>query len=151
LRAVANQDQLHRGGRQRERADGQVRTLDAFETADEQQVIAERARAQLLGQHRWMVERLRRDAVETAQPVGRVLRVGKDVAAFAEHLGIELDQPLAQPDIGFVVLEVAVRRSAELVGDAVLVDHPGDLAWMAREVGRKPRRDHQVDWTGLAG
>ena len=50
---------------------------------------------------------------------------------------IELDQPLAQADVGLGVLEVAVRRAAQLVGGAVLVDHPRDLARVPREVGRE--------------
>jgi hypothetical protein len=127
------------------RADGQVRPLDGFEPANQEHVVAVGAGAQLLGQYRRMVQRLCRHAVEPLQPARGVLRVGKHPAAFAEHLRVELDQPLAQADVGFVMLEVAVRSAAQLVGGTMLMDDPGDLARMACEVGREPGGDQQVD------
>ena len=66
-------------------------------------------------------------------------------AALAEHLGVEPDQRVAQPDVLLVVAEVAVRRAAQLVGGAVLVNQPGDLVRVADEVGRELRGDHEID------
>ena len=92
-----------------------------------------------------MVERLGRQAVELRQPLRGVARVGEDRPALAEHLGVELDQAVAQPDVRLDVAEVAVLGAAQLVRGAVLMDQPRDLARMAHEVGRKLRGDHQID------
>ena len=92
-----------------------------------------------------MVQRLGGQAVVARQPRGGVARVGEQPRRFAEHLGVERHQPVAQPDVGFRVRELAVRRAAEIVDRAVLMEQPGDLVRMAHEVGRKLGRDHRVD------
>ena len=52
-----------------------------------------------------MVERLGREAVVLRQALRGVARVGEDRAALAEHLGVELDQPVAQADVRFDVVK----------------------------------------------
>ena len=92
-----------------------------------------------------MVQRARQDAVELLETTGGVLRVGKDVAAFAEHAPIEIEQLAAEAHVSFRVFEIAVRRTAQFVRHAVLMDHPRNLARVAGEVAGKPGRNQQVD------
>ena len=65
--------------------------------------------------------------------------------AFAKHAAIEIKQRAPQSDVRLSVVKIAYGCSAQLVSRAVLVDDPGHLAWMPREVRGKPRRDQQID------
>ena len=134
----------------RQRGDREIDALHAFEPADDQGVVAVRSRAQTIGERRRMVQAFGGDAVERLEASCGVARVGEDVAAFAEHPRVELEQFPAQTDVGFGVLEVAVRRAAQLVRGAMLVDHPGDLARVAGEIGREARGDQQIDRLAVA-
>ena len=92
-----------------------------------------------------MIQRLGVQAIVAGEPVGGVLRVGEEPPALAQHLAIERDQPIAEPDVALDVVEVAVDRARELVAGAVLVDQPRHLVRMADEVGRELGADGQVD------
>ena len=92
-----------------------------------------------------MVERLGDQAVVLRQPRRGVARVAEQPLRFGQHLGVQPDQPIAQPDVGFGVGELAERGAAQIVNRAVLVEQPGHLVRMADEVGRKLGRDHRVD------
>ena len=87
-----------------------------------------------------MIQRLGREAVELFQPVRRVPRVREERAGIRRASRVSRrDQRVAQADVALGVIEVAVRRAAQLVGRAVLVDQPRDLVRMADEVGRELR------------
>ena len=55
----------------------------------------------------------------------------------------------AKSDISLGVLEVAVGCAAQLVGGAMLMDHPRHLVGMAREVGGKARGDQEINWLAV--
>ena len=96
-------------------------------------------------QPRRVVQRRDVEAVVAAGARGGVGRVGEPPLALTEHRGVERDQPLAHRDVVFDVEEVAVARAGQLVRRAVLMDEPHDLVRVTHEVGRKLRRDHEVD------
>ena len=64
--------------------------------------------------------------------------------------GVEVDDLLPEPDVPVHVGEVAVGRAAELVGGPVLVNEPGHLVGVAREVRWELRPDDQVDRRAVA-
>ena len=70
--------------------------------------------------------------------------------ALAEHLAIERDQPIAQPDVAFDVVEIAVDRPGQLVAGPVLVDQPRHLVRVADEIRRELGPDGQVDAGAVA-
>ena len=57
---------------------------------------------------------------------------------------------VAERDVALGVIELAVRRAAQIVGGAVLMEQPGDLVRMAGEVGRELRGDDAVDRLAVA-
>src|SRR6185312_1113384 len=144
-RTFADDDQAPAPIDVRERVDDELDAFVAFEPPDREEVIAVRSALQLSGQRRRMVERLRPQSVVSRDPFRGVARVAEDRAGLAERLRVELDEPIAQPHVGGIVRELAVRRAAEIVDRAVLVEEPGDLAGMPDEVGGKLRRDREVD------
>ena len=70
--------------------------------------------------------------------------------ALAEHARVELEELAPQANVHLGVLEIAVRRSAQFVSGAMLMDHPGDFARMPSEVGRKPSGDQEIDGFAIA-
>ncbi len=132
----------------RHRGDREIHALDALEPADDQHVVAVRPHAQPIGQRRRMIQALGGDAVERLEPSRGVVRVGEHATAFAEHLRVELEQLLAEADVGLAVLEVAVGRAAQLVRGAMLVDHPRDLARVPGEIRRESGWRSADRWAG---
>ena len=127
------------------RADDQVHTLVGFEPAHGKHVVAAGTGAQPSGEWRRMVERLRRDAVEARQPRRGIAAVREQPDRFTEHFVVEGDEPVAEPDVRFVVGEFAVRRADQVVDGAVLVKQPRHLVRMPDEVGGKFGRNHRID------
>jgi hypothetical protein len=97
-----------------------------------------------------MIQAFSRDAIECLQPPRGVVRVREDMATLAEHSRVELEQLAPQTDVHLGVLEVAVRRAAQFVGGAMLMDHPGDFARMPGEVGGKSSGDEEIDRLAVA-
>src|SRR5262245_50881765 len=97
-----------------------------------------------------MVEGVGSETVEFSQTACGVARIRENRPTLLQHLGVEAHQPVAQTDVGLDVAEVAVRCAAQLVRRAVLMNQPGDLAWMAYEVGRELRGDDQIDRPAVA-
>ena len=97
-----------------------------------------------------MVERRRRQAVVFLEARRHGARDRIEPAALAEHLFVERHQPIAQSDVDFFVAEVAVGGAAQLVGRAVLVHEPADLARVPREIGGELGRDDQIDRAAVA-
>ena len=77
-----------------------------------------------------MVERLGGEAVVAREPRRGVAGVGEQARRLAEHVAVEPDQAVAQPDVALGMREFAVRRAEQVVDRAVLVEQPGDLARM---------------------
>ena len=122
-----------------------VDALDGFEAADRQHVVAERARLQFAGERRRMVQRLGGQAVVAREPRGRVAGVAEEARDSVSAPRSSAISVVAQPDVGFGVVELAVRRAAEIVDRAVLMEQPGDLVGVPGEVGRELGRDDRVD------
>src|SRR5262249_7430082 len=97
-----------------------------------------------------MVQRLGRDSVVLLHSARRVRSVRKHPAALAERFRVEPDERVAESDVALVVTEVAVDRAAWRRRRAGLVNQPRRLARRAREVGRKLRRDDEVDRPSVA-
>ena len=133
------------------RAHDQVDPLDRLEPTDGEDVVAVRSRRQAAGERRRMVERRRRQAVELLEASGDTTGIGEDPPGFRQHPAVEADQRVPHADIHVIVGELAVGRAAKLIGRPVLVNEPGHLARMPHEVGRKPRRDHEIHIVGSRG
>ena len=67
-----------------------------------------------------------------------------------EHLPIEIDERLTNPDVFVFVREIAVLRSGELVGGPVLMDQPRDFVRVADEIRGELRADDEVDRFAVA-
>ena len=92
-----------------------------------------------------MIERLDRESVETRRPLRRVRRVREDSSAFAEHRRVEADYSFAQRDVFIGMREITEWRACQFIGGAMLMDEPGDLVWMAREVRRELGGNDEID------
>jgi hypothetical protein len=91
-----------------------------------------------------VVERLALDPVVAAQALGHRLRVGEDLARLRDELIVAVADPLAQARAVGVRREVVERRAPEVVGRAVLVEYPEDLARVRDRVGRELHPDDEV-------
>ena len=97
-----------------------------------------------------MIQRLGVQAIVAGQAAGGVAGVGEQAPALAEHLAIERDQPIAQPDVALDMLEIAVDGAGQLVAGPVLVDQPRHLVRMADEIRRELGADGQIDAGAVA-
>ena len=131
-------------------ADGEIDALHVFDPSDHEHVVTVRSLTQTVRERRRMIQAFGGHAVEGPQPPRGVIRIREHMPALAEHARVELEQLAAKSDISLGVLEVAVGCAAQLVGGAMLMDHPRHLAGMAREVGRKARGDQEIDWLAVA-
>ena len=134
----------------RHRLDGEVGALDRLQPSDREDVITVGSRPDPLRQLGRMIQRLCAQAVVAREPVGCVLGVGEEAVAFAQHRGVQPQQLRAEGDVPLDVVEIGVRRAAQLVRRPVLVNQPGDLVRVAREVGGELRCDHAVDPAAVA-
>ena len=150
LRSIA--DDHEPGGRRDlpHRANSQLNALQRLESRDEQQVVAVLAAVKPIGYRRRMIQRPRGDAVKALDASRGVLRIGQNALALREHPGIHLRDLPAETRIVFAVGEIAVRRAVQVVGRAMLVHQPHNLAGMAGEPCREPRCDQDVDWLRVA-
>ena len=124
--------------------DDQLDSLVQLETSDRQHVIAGLAGLEDACERRRMVERLGDQAVVFGQSRGGVAGVAEQPLRFRERLRVEPNQPIAKPDVGLGMAELAVRRAAQIVNRAVLMKQPGHLVRMAHEIGRELRGDHEI-------
>src|SRR5207248_9415435 len=76
---------------------------------------------------------------------GGVSLLSEERERFAKRFPVKVDEAIPQADIRFGMCEFAVRRPAEIVNRAVLMEQPGDLVRMTDEVRRELRADDEVD------
>jgi hypothetical protein len=146
---AADQHELHAALRVLHRVDHERLTLQGLEPARVEHVVAVVAglhREHRGGRRRRVVQRLGRDLEAVPQALGHVLRVGEDPLGLAERQAVAGVDQVANRRAVLLHREVAeVGMVPELVGRAVLVDQPHDLAVVRREVRRELQRDHGVD------
>src|SRR5205085_11025569 len=104
------------------RLDREVDPLPRIEPSDGEGEASLRTRTVAPGERRRVVERLARDAVETPQPLGGVLRIREDLAGFTEPGRIRGADQLAPTGIGGPRREVALGRAEAVVRLPELMD-----------------------------
>ncbi len=145
----ADEHETHAGRDVTHRVDRERLTLQALHAAREHQVVAERpgGRAeQVLGDAAGVVQRLCADPERAPEAVTHVLRVREHALGLAERDAVGFPDHVAHLRAVVLAFEVGIVGVVpELVGGAVLMDQPDDLALVLGEVRRELQSDHGVD------
>ena len=97
-----------------------------------------------------MIQRLCVESVEVSQTRRSVCGIGKSFLTFSQHPTVQIDDPFPYGDICIGVVEVAERRSAELIGRSTLMDQPDDLVRVPGEICRELGANDQVNRAAVA-
>ncbi len=129
--------------------DHQRLALQRLHPAGEEDVVAVGARVarkEVLAHGRRVIQRLRRDPERGPEPFLDVVRVGEHPLRLAQRDPVGLPHHVPNGAAVVLALEVGVVGVIpQLVGGAVLMDQPHDLALVLGQVGRELQPDHGVD------